>query len=357
MKGPTDEETEQAWICSYLARHPDQTLWELFTTTLDQDLEKWKHGPNPAEKAADGVVHFTAEVLKDLIEMMWAAFKWIVKFPFEYKKEWKQVKDLGAELWDGSKIAAHLFYESPINGLKAITGGLFLHLLLHPEEFTAESILLVTAGFKVIHLLIDGVEAIAGSLPPIVGNTLMSVLWFIHSLDDPLLILTPIFTNTAQALQAGKGTLLLDGSSEDEGGFTSDDGSKLVTLPASTIIPASKQCPLLPPDLGAPPLTFGNLCLSPDTSKVREIIFGTSKPSHEFTGEERIEAFNHVQKFWCCYGDNGTNKIPLPEAILQGVPGREQWEGKTFWKSVDIDCQKILNENPRPSSGRLTIAL
>jgi hypothetical protein len=53
-----------------------------------------------------------------------------------------------------------LFSESPINGLKTITGGLFLHLLLHPEEFTAESILLVGAGFKVIHWLIHGVEAI-----------------------------------------------------------------------------------------------------------------------------------------------------------------------------------------------------
>jgi hypothetical protein len=185
----------------------------------------------------------------------------------------------------------------------------------------------------------------------------MSVLWFIHSLDDPLLILTPIFTNTAQALQAGQASLLLDGASEEDGGFTSDDGGKLVTLPAATVLPSSKQCPLLPPDFGAPPLTYGNLCLSPEPTRVREIIFGTAKPSNEMTREERLDAFSHVQKFWCCYGDNGKNSIPIPDAILEDIPGREQWEGKTFWKSVDIDCQKIFDESPRPSSGRLTIAL
>ncbi|KAA1066797.1 hypothetical protein PGT21_025326 [Puccinia graminis f. sp. tritici] len=357
LQGPTDDEKEQAWIVSYMARHPDQTLWELFTKTLDQDIQNWIHGPNPVEKAADGVVHFTVEVIEQFIKMIWAAFKWVVKFPFKLKKEWQQFKNLGAELWDGTKIAAHLFAESPINGLKTITGGLFLHLLLHPEEFTAESILLVGAGFQVINWLVRGIEAIAGSLPPIVGKALMSFLWFIHSLDDPLLIVTPIFTNTAQALQAGKGSILLDGSSEENGGFTSDDGSKSVTLPAGTVLPASKQCPLLPPDLATPPLTYGNLCLSQDSTKVREIIFGTPKPSNELTCEERLQAYNHVQKFWCCYGDNGKNSIPIPDAILQDIPGQEQWEGKTFWKSVDIDCQKIFDENPQPSSGRLTIKL
>lgn len=183
----------------------------------------------------------------------------------------------------------------------------------------------------------------------------MSVLWFIHSLDDPLLILTPIFTSTAQALQAGKGSAAFEASSEENGGFTSDDGGKSVTLPAGAVLPAAKQCPLLPPDLGAPPLTYGSLCLSSDPTRVREIIFGTTKPSNELTPEERIEAFNHVQKFWCCYGDNGRNSFPLPDGILDEVPGREQWEGKTFWKSVDINCQKIFDENPRPSGGRLTI--
>ncbi|WAQ86941.1 hypothetical protein PtA15_7A670 [Puccinia triticina] len=357
IQGPTDDEKEQEWIVSYMAQHPDQTLWELFTKTLGEDLQKWVNGPNPVEKAADGVVHFTAGVIEQFITMIWAAFKWVVKFPFEFKKEWHQVKSLGAKLWDGTKTAAHLFAQSPINGLKTVTGGLFLHLLLHPEEFTAVSILLVGAGLQVIYWLMIGIEALAGSLPPNVGKGSMSALWFLHSLDDPLLILTPIFTNTAQALQAGKAGILLDVASKENGGFTSDDGSKSVTLPAATVLPASKQCPLLPPDLGAPPLTYGNLCLSPNSNKVREIIFGTPKPSHELTREEQLEAFNHVQKFWCCYGDSKTNSIPIPDAILQDIRVREHWEGKAFWKSVDIDCQKIFDENPRPSSGRLTIEL
>ncbi|PLW19660.1 hypothetical protein PCANC_08916 [Puccinia coronata f. sp. avenae] len=357
-EGPTDEEREQEWIVSYMNSHPDQTLWELFTKTLDDDIQKWIHGPIPIEKAADAVVDATAEIISEFIKMVWAAFKWIVKFPFEFNKEWKQVKNLGTELWDGSKIAAHLFAENPINGLKTITGGLFLHLLLHPAEFTAESILLVGAGFTVIHWFIHGVERIAGALPAAVETALKAVLWFIHSLDDPLLILTPIFTSTAQVLQAGKDSVALGGSSSEEnGGFTSDDGAKTVTLPAETVLPAAKQCPLLPPDLGAPPLTYASLCLSSDPSRVREIIFGITKPSNELNPEERVEAFQHVQKFWCCYGDNGSNSFPLPDSILEDVPGREQWEGKKYWRTLDIDCQKIFKENPRPSGGRLTISL
>lgn len=353
----TDDEREQAWIVSYMDKHPDKTLWELFTNTLHEDVKAWVEGPHPVEKAADAVVEFTADVIKDFIMMVWGALKWIVKFPFQSKKEWKQVKDLGHELWDGSKIAAQLFENNPIDGFKTVTGGLFLHLLLHGADFTAESILLVGAGFQVIHGLIHGVEMVAGTLPPIVGKGLMSVLWFIHSLDDPLLILTPIFTNTAQALQAGKGGITVGTASEENGGFTSDDGSNLVTLPPETVLPASKKCPLLSPDLGAPPLTYSKLCLSEDPSQVRQIIFGTPKPSDQLTREERLKAFSHVQKFWCCYGNGENNSIPLPDAILDDIPGREQWEGKAFWKSIDFDCQKIFDANPTPSGGRLNIGL
>ncbi|POW09475.1 hypothetical protein PSTT_06788 [Puccinia striiformis] len=368
-EGPTDDEKEQQWIVSYMNEHPDQTLWELFTKTLDEDVQKWVNGPSPAEKALDGVVHLTAEVLEELIEMMWAAFKWIVKFPFEYKKESKQ-------------IAGHLFADNPINALKEIAGGLFLHLLLHPAEFTAESILLVGAGFRVIHALLDAVRLVGKHTPSgtietnkvkenhvadffsssrddiYIAGTLHPMSSVVHSfVGRSALIFDANFYEHAQALKAGKNSISIGGSSEENGGFTSDDGSRTVILPAGTLIPASKQCPLLPSDFGAPPLAYGNLCLNSDTTKYREIVFGTPKPSNEMTREERLEAYGHVQKFWCCYGDNGKNSIPLPDSILQDVPGRERWEGKSFWKSVDIDCQKIFNDNPRPSGGRLTIEL
>lgn len=50
--------------------------------------------------------------------------------------------------------------DNAINGLKTIVGGLMLHLLLHPSDFTAESILLVGAGFAVIHGLMAGMQVI-----------------------------------------------------------------------------------------------------------------------------------------------------------------------------------------------------
>ncbi|MBW0470701.1 hypothetical protein O181_010416 [Austropuccinia psidii MF-1] len=350
----TDEEREEKWIVSYMDQHPDETLWELFTRTLNEDVKNWRNGPHPTEAAADAVVKFTAELLQQFVLMIWAAFKWVVKFPFESRKEWKQVKDLGHELWDGTKIASSLFAENPINGLKTLTGGLFLHILLHPAEFTAESVLLVGAGFHVIHGLIHGIEAVAGSLPPLVGSAIMSVLMFLHALDDPLLILTPIFTSTAHSVQAIKSNAGSLGSCEQNGGFTSSDGTALITLPPATIIPSAPTCSLFPPDLGAPPLTYAKLCLTSDITQVRKIIFGTTKSSDAMSREERLEAYTHVRKFWCCYGQDASSI--MPDSVLADVPGRESWEGKSFWKDLG-DCQRFFDSKPRPQSGRLVLGL
>ncbi|KAH9818982.1 hypothetical protein DFH28DRAFT_1080319 [Melampsora americana] len=346
---------EEKWIVSYLQSHPDQTLWELFTHTLYDDIHRWATGSDPIESGADAVVHFVSDVIQNFILMIWGAFKWVVKFPFQPKTEWKQVKGFANELWDGSKLAGGLFEENPINGLKTIVGGLMLHLLLYPAEFTAESILLVGAGFQVIHGLIYGMQAIAGSLPPIVGNSVMSVLIFIHILDDPLLILTPILTNTAQSVQAiGHAGVSID-EPEDNGGFTSDDGSSSLTLPNEYQIPVSKTCRLFSPDLAAPPLTYEKLCLTKDPSDVREIVFGTKKVSHEMNRIERLEAYRHVRKFWCCYGKG--SKVELPLGVLDDLPGREIWEGKSYWDSID-DCDEIYNSTSSlPVPDRLTLGL
>lgn len=349
------DEQEEKWIVSYLQSHPDQTLWELFTHTLYEDLHRWATGTDPIESGADGVVEFVAEVIQNFVLMIWAAFKWMVKFPFQPKTEWKQVKGFANELWDGSKLAGGLFMDNAINGLKTIVGGLMLHLLLHPAEFTAESILLVGAGFQVIHGLIHGMQAIAGSLPPIVGNSVMSVLIFIHILDDPLLILTPILTNTAQSVQAiGHAGMRIE-EPEDNGGFTSNDGSSSLTLPSDYQLPSSNTCQLIPPDLGAPPLTYERLCLTKNPSELREIVFGTKKHSDQMDRMERLEAYKHVRRFWCCYGKGA--KVELPLGVLDDLPGREIWEGKSYWNSID-DCDELYNSTSSlPVPSRLTLGL
>jgi hypothetical protein len=48
-----------------------------------------------------------------------------------------------------------------------------------------------------------------------------------------------------------------------------------------------------------------------------------SKPLKKINHKERLQAYSHIQKFWCCYADNWKNSIPIPNAILQEVPGRE----------------------------------
>lgn len=281
-----------------------------------------------------------------------------------------------------------------MNGLKTIVGGLLLHLLLHPAEFTAESILLVGAGFQVIHALIHGLEAVgksnksfflknhqdllvylssqvpsislnqtdvrfylssAGTLPPIVGSSIMSVLIFIHCLDDPLLILTPILTNTAQAVQAVGAAGVTQDDEEDNGGFTSEDGSSAITLPFNTTMPFAPTCALTSPDLAAPPLNYGKLCHSSNSSDVRQIVFGTRKTSSEMNREERLEAYRHVRQFWCCYGEGA--EVKLPEGVLDDIPGREIWEGKSYWKSIDNCSDLPGSQKPRPTPSRLTVGL
>lgn len=88
---PDPDAVEERWIVSYLQSHPDQTLWELFTHTLYNDVHKWATGENPVESGADAVVTYVADVVQNFVLMMWAAFKWLVKFPFQPRKEWKQV--------------------------------------------------------------------------------------------------------------------------------------------------------------------------------------------------------------------------------------------------------------------------
>ncbi|KAG0140577.1 hypothetical protein CROQUDRAFT_664994 [Cronartium quercuum f. sp. fusiforme G11] len=349
------DEAEERWIVSYLQAHPDQTLWELFTHTLYDDVHKWVTGSNPVESGADWVVHFVADVVQNFILMMWAAFKWVVKFPFHPRKEWKQVEGFGLELWDGSKLAGSLFLDNSIDGLKTIVGGLMLHLLLHTAEFTAESILLVGAGFMVIHGLIHAMQAVAGTLPPIIGNSVMSVLIFIHILDDPLLILTPILTNTAQSVQAIGHADSSIGETEGDGGFTSDDGSSSITLPGNYTLPAASTCALNFPDPGAPPLKYGNLCHASNSTDVRLIVFGTRKTSIQMTREERLDAYRHVRKFWCCYGQGA--EVKLPEGVLDDIPGRQIWEGKSYWRSID-DCGELPgSQKPSPVPSRLTLGL
>ncbi|KAI8449615.1 hypothetical protein BY996DRAFT_6418267 [Phakopsora pachyrhizi] len=347
----SDDDREELWIISYLDEHPDQTLWDLFSKTLSDDISKWIHGPNPLEKALDVSVEFVADVLQQFVLMIWAAFKWVVKFPFQAKKEWKELK-LPSKL--GGKLAGALFLKSPIDGIKTIVGGLFLHYLLHPAEFTAETILLVGAGFQVIHAFMHGVEIVAGTLPEVVRNSLLSVLMFIHMLDDPLLILTPVLTKTAQSMSAvQQSASISENVCEQDGGFTSNDGSKSISLPPEITLNAAPNCPLRPPEVGAPPLTYSDLCLNSDPSRIRMIVFGTSKPSEEMKPEERLKAYNHVRKFWCCYGQG--LDMRLPSSVLKDLPGNEKWEGSSYWKET-LDCEDLKEINEVPQSGRLKIS-
>ncbi|KAG6614061.1 uncharacterized protein IUM83_09903 [Phytophthora cinnamomi] len=208
-------------------------------------------------------------------------------------------------------------------------GGLLLHITHHPSEFTAETVLMVGTGFAVIHGLMAGVEAVFGTMSNTISKVLLSVLMFIHAIDDPIYIVTPLVTsivNTAGELATG------------------DNSTDSTVLTVDAIQPL-ETCQI--PKKYRPLFSSRDLCLS-TPAEVRQLIFGTSKRTAKMTQEERIAAYNRFHDFVCCYLEGQEFEVNAPkmdstafEADLVPTPVKMSncsqffgdYSAATVWKS------------------------
>ncbi|KAF4318443.1 hypothetical protein BBO99_00007357 [Phytophthora kernoviae] len=283
-----------AAMSAYLISHPNNTLWDYFKLEKKHKKEMYKKLPlkDRIKKVIKGVVDFTAETIIALAQNVASAIKWIVNTIRDPLVGAKQVANFFKEFGKNCKGLWKLIKADPKETGENVAGGLLLHIVHHPAEFTAETVLMVGGGFAVIHGLIAGMEVVFGAMSNVISRVLMSVLMFIHAIDDPIYIVTPLVTSIIE-------------SSATIG----NNGTKEITLTVDAIKPL-KACKI-PPEY-RPVFSSRDLCLS-SPAEIRQLIFGSTKRSAKMTQEERIGAYNHFHDFVCCYLQDQQFEVNAPK--------------------------------------------
>ncbi|KAG2790991.1 hypothetical protein PC129_g11476 [Phytophthora cactorum] len=285
-----------AAMSAYLLSHPNNTLWDYFKIERKQKKEMFKKLPlgEKIKKVVKGVVDFTLDTAIHLAQTIADAIEWIINTIRDPLVGIKQITSFFKEFGKNVKSLWGLMKEDPKETAKNMGGGLLLHITHHPSEFTAETALMIGTGFAVIGGLMHGVEAIFGTMSNMISNILLSVLMFIHAIDDPIYIVTPLVTSivdTAGKLAAG-------------GNSTKDS----VVLTPNKIKPL-KTCKI--PKEFRPNFSSRDLCLS-SPQEVRMLLFGTAKRTAKMTQQERIAAYNRFHDFVCCYLEDQEFEVNAP---------------------------------------------
>ncbi|KAL4165348.1 hypothetical protein KRP22_011273 [Phytophthora ramorum] len=332
----SDEELKanaaDAAMSAYLLSHPNNTLWDYFKIERKQKREMNQNLPwkDRMKNAVKDVVDFTADTLVSFAQTVADAIEWIINTIRNPLVGAKQVFSFFKEFGENIKSLWTLIKEDPKETGENMAGGLLLHITHHPSEFTAETVLMVGTGFAVIGGLMAGVEAVFGTMSNVISNVLLSVLMFIHAIDDPIYIVTPLVTSIVNTA----GTIAAGGNSSSESVTVTPDAIK--PLDACVI-----------PEEYRPVFSSRDLCLSSPT-EVRQLIFGTTKRTAKMSQEERIAAYNHFHDFVCCYLQDQSFEVNAPkmdatafEAELVSTPVQmsncsqllANYSADTVWKS------------------------
>ncbi|KAG3150186.1 hypothetical protein PI126_g11637 [Phytophthora idaei] len=319
-----------AAMAAYLASHPNNTLWDYFKIERKQKREVFKNLPlgEKIKKVVKGIVDYTFDTAIAIAQLAADAIEWIINTLRDPLVGLKQVttffKDLGktVRLWG-------LMKEDPKETAANMGGGLLLHITHHPAEFTAETVLTVGAGFAVIHGLMHGVEAIFGSMSNIISKVLLSVLMFIHAIDDPIYIVTPLVTPILEQAD----TLAANGTATVN-----------VTTVTTGAIKPLETCMI--PEEFRPKFSTRDLCLS-SAVEVRQLLFGTAKRTSKMTQPKRIAAYNRFHDFVCGFMEDQEFEVNAPridstkfEEDLVATPVKMQncsqllgkYSAATMWK-------------------------
>ncbi|KAJ8550481.1 hypothetical protein ON010_g10589 [Phytophthora cinnamomi] len=285
-----------AAMSAYLLSHPNNTLWDYFKIEHRQKKEMSKRLPlkERIKNAIKGVVDYTANTVINLAQDIADAVKWIVNTLRDPLVGIRQVTSFFKTFGKNVKSLWTLFKEDPKETAENMGGGLLLHITHHPAEFTAETVLTVSAGFAVIGGLMAGVEAVFGGMSNAISNVLMSVLMFLHAIDDPIYIVTPLVNS------------LIDTAGAINSNSSSNSSDVLTIDPIKPL----KACKI--PKQYRPVFSSRDLCLS-SPAKVRELIFGTAKRTIKMSTQERIAAYNHFHDFVCCYLEDQEFEVNAPQ--------------------------------------------
>ncbi|KAG3107500.1 hypothetical protein PI125_g12670 [Phytophthora idaei] len=299
-----------AAMSAYLLSHPNNTLWDYFKIERKQKKAMREKLPlkERVKNVIKGFVDYTLDTAIHLAQTLADAIEWIINTIRDPLVGAKQVTSFFKEFGKNIKSLWGLMKEDPKETAENMAGGLLLHITHHPSEFTAETVLMIGTGFAVIGGLMHGVEAIFGTMSNMISNILLSVLMFIHSIDDPIYIVTPLVTSLLTRL--------------------------------------ARSLRVIPEEF-RPVFSTRDLCLS-SPKQVRQLIFGTFKRAAKMNQQERIVAYNRFHDFVCCYLEDQEFEVNAPkmdatafEAELVSTPVKMQncsqlmgnYSTDTVWKS------------------------
>ncbi|KAG2818807.1 hypothetical protein PC129_g11469 [Phytophthora cactorum] len=323
-----------AAMSAYLLSHPNNTLWDYFKIERKQKKAMREKLPlkERVKNVIKGFVDYTLDTAIHLAQTLADAIEWIINTIRDPLVGAKQVTSFFKEFGKNIKSLWGLMKEDPKETAENMAGGLLLHITHHPSEFTAETVLMIGTGFAVIGGLMHGVEAIFGTMSNMISNILLSVLMFIHAIDDPIYIVTPLVTSIVDTA----GTLAAGGNTTD---------STVLTIDA---IEPLETCQI--PEEFRPVFSTRDLCLS-SPKQVRQLIFGTFKRAAKMNQQERIAAYNRFHDFVCCYLEDQEFEVNAPkmdatafEAELVSTPVKMQncsqlmgnYSADTVWKSSAV---------------------
>lgn len=273
-----------AAMSAYLLSHPNNTLWDYFNIELEQIHDNFLNLPliGRLQRTIKNVFNFSLDTAIALAQMIADIIEWFLNTIRHPLVGIHQVIDFFSNFGKNLKELWGLMKVDPANTAENMAGGFLLHIEHHMAEFTAESILMIGAGTMVIHGLIHSAEAMAGQLSAAASNTLLSVLVFIHAIDDPILIVTPLITS------------ILDMSDDLVNGTTNYN----VTTVTTDAVKPLDTCMI--PEEFRPKFSTRDLCLS-SSVYVRLLLFGSTKRSVKMTKPERVAAYNRFHDFVCCF--------------------------------------------------------
>nr|CCA17483.1 conserved hypothetical protein [Albugo laibachii Nc14] len=297
-------EIKDQLMTSFVLAHPSLTLWDYFKLENQKDQADFMLLPasEQRKRVILGILDFATNTVIDLAKFAVAAFAWFVKLLRHPAVGYLEVHDFFVEFKQNCVVLANMFKLHPKKTTKDLVGGFMLNIKHHPEEFTAESVLLLTGGMAVIHGLIGVAESLFAGVSSAVTNTILSVLVFIHIIDDPILIVMPILkraVGTAQAIQGDPAS--------PNAAITYDP---IAPLPTCKIPPQSRMR-----------FSTRDLCIA-RVERVRVALFGTMKRLAQMTKYERVEAYKRMHDIICCYIPSNTFEVSVPK-MVNGMPTGE----------------------------------
>jgi hypothetical protein len=264
-----------------------------------------------------------------LIDTVASVLSWGVGSIRDPKQGLDDIKEFFSEFSENIKFVGELFKQDARSAGLNLAGGLLTHIKHHPEEFTAESILLIYTGCAVIHGLMHRTQAIFGKSSSKISMVLMGVLYFIHAIDDPIYIVAPIVREAINSV----------GELKNSTNATSSSTSSLSFEP----IQALDSCPI--PEEERPVLSTYDLCMSqPHT--IRKLFFGSTKHVYAMSRQEKVAAYERAHDIICCYVKDKNFMVEAPEIIDGESTGR-----LTFQKVTINDCNKRKSKSNVTASG------